>query len=182
MQEGFGEFFVEQDFWITPGQGGQFGSQKCAIIGEQQLGALFADLRSVAADPDAIGFRARVPERDVFFQVAGTGEHLVGDGPVDVDLAAGNVFENAFVGGGLTANVVVFGQAVDGDSEAHAGEFHPFTRDGNYAAGDDEGEDFHFGEDGQDATEFAMADERFTADDGDVKRFVPANEFKNAVD
>ena len=181
MQEGLGEFLVEQKFCIALGQGGQFGSENCAITGEQQLRALFADLRSVTRDPDAFGFRARIPEGNVFLEVAGTCEHLVGDGPVNVDLAPGDVFKDAVVRGGFAANVVVFGQAVDRDGDAYAGKFHPFDGDGDYTTGYDKREDFHFGEDGQDATEFAMADERFASHDRDVLWFVPADQFENAV-
>jgi hypothetical protein len=139
-------------------------------------------LGSVEADPDAIDLGARVPEGDVFVQVAGAREHLARDGPVNIDLAAFNVRKDALVGGRFAANVVILWEAVNGDGDAEARNLHPFERNGNDGAGDDEAEDVESAKSGKNAGEFAMADEGFAADQGDVDGLVFADEVEDAVD
>ena len=167
------KFFVHQR---------QFARESLAVGRQKHFGALFADLRCIDADPDAIHFGARAPESDVFFEVARALHHRPRDHPVDVDFAAFDIFENAFVGGGLAADVVVLGQPVNRDGHADARQLHPLRRDGNHGAGDDERENIHAAQRGKDAAEFAVADERFAADKRNVNRLVLAHETQHAVD
>lgn len=164
IDEGFRETFVEEHFGVALGESGEFLREDLAVVGREALGAFFADLRSVDADPEAVYFFAGIPKLYVLFEVAGALEHLACDGPVDVDFATMELAEDFFVGCGLTANVVVFGKTVDGDGDSNAWKRYPLERDGDDAAGDDQSKDAHFAEDGENLGEFAMADERFAAD------------------
>ena len=167
------EFLVHQ---------GQFARQGFAVSRQEHFGALFADLRCIDADPHAIHFGARAPESDVFIEVARALHHRARDHPVDIDFAAFDILENFFVGGGRAADVVVLGQPVNRDGHADARQLHPLRRDGNDGAGDDECENIHAAQDGKDAAEFFVADERFAADKRDVNRLMLANEIHHAVD
>lgn len=181
-KQGFSHPFGEEEFRELLVKHREFASEGFAVGGQKHFRALFADLGSVDADPDTVHFRARAPEGDIFFEVTGAFEHRACDDPVNVDFAAFDIFENAFVGGGLAADVVVLGEAVDRDGDADARQLHPFDGDGNDGAGDDEGENIHAAEDGENAAELFVADERFAADEGNVNRFVLADEIDDAID
>jgi hypothetical protein len=129
-----------------------------------------------------INFRPRVPESDVLFEVSWAREHGAGDDPVDVDGSSSDVLKYALVGGWFSAFVVIFGEAVDGDGDAQAGDFHPVGRDGDDAAGHDHGEDFHCAEHGKNAVELAMADHGLASDQGDVHWAMAAYEIEDALD
>lgn len=53
---------------------------------------------------------------------------------------------------------------------------------GNYAAGDQQGEDAHLVQGRENAVQFAMADHRFPADQGDVQGLVLAHKAQYAID
>jgi hypothetical protein len=143
---------------------------------------LFAELRGVEAHPEAVNLWAVAPERHVFFEVAGARKHLARDGPVNVDLAAFDVFEDALVGGGLAANVVMFRETVNGDGNAETGDLHPLGRDGYDSAGDNEGENVERAESRENTAELPMADQGFAAHQGNVDRFVLADESQDTID
>ena len=149
---------------------------------QELLRALFSDLRCVDADPNAIHFGAGAPERDIFFEIAGAFEHRARNDPVNVDFAAFDIFQDAFVGSGLAADVVVFGKAVDRDCDADARELHPFDRDGDHGAGDDERENIHAAENWENAAEFLVTDEGLAADERNVNGLVLADEIDDAID
>ncbi len=149
---------------------------------QELLRALFSDLRGVDADPDTIHFGPGTPERDIFIEIAGAFEHWTRDDPVNVDFAAFDIFQDAFVGGGLTADVMVFGKAVNRDGDADARKLHPLDGNGNDGAGDDERENIHAAENRENAAEFLVANERLAADKRDVNRLMLADEIDDAVD
>ena len=101
---------------------------------------------------------------------------------MNVDFAAFDIFQDAFVGGGLTADVVMFGQAVNRDGNADAGKLHPFDGDGDHGAGDDQGENIHAAENRENAAEFLVADEGLAADERNMNRLVLADKIDYAVD
>ena len=152
------------------------------ICGGQHLVAEFANLRRVCTDPHAADFRAGVPECDVLFEVAVAMEHGPSNGPVNVYATAFNVLQDALVGGGLAAFVVMFGESVNGDGDGEIGNVLPLHGNGNDSAGDDHSVHTHGGEFGQYAREFFMAYERFAADERNMKRFVTTNSVEDAVD
>ena len=149
---------------------------------QELLRAFFSDLRRVNADPDAIHFGPGAPERDVLLEIAGAFEHRARDHPVNVDFAAFDIFQDAFVGGGLTADVVVFGKAVDRDGDTNARKLHPLDGNGDHGAGDHERENIHAAENRENAAEFLVTDERLAADKRNVNRLVLADEIDDAID
>lgn len=165
IQKRFCHAFRKEQFRKALGQRRKLAGNRGTMFRQEHFGALLANLRSVKADPDAVHLGGGIPKRDVFFQVAGAGEHLARNRPVDIDIAAGDVFQDAFVGGGLAADVVVFGQSVNGNGDADARDFHPFERNGNHSAGDHHCENSHVAEGRENFGKLAMADERFAADE-----------------
>ena len=149
---------------------------------QEHLGALFSDLGRIDADPNAIHFGPRAPERDILIEIARAFEHRARDHPVNVDFAAFNIFQDAFVGGGLTADVVVFGKAVDRDGDADARKLHPLDGNGNHGARHNQRENIHAAQDRENAAQFLVADERLAADQRNVNRLVLADEIDDAVD
>lgn len=181
-EQSFAHPFREEKFWKLFVHDGQLAREDFAVFRQEFLRALFSDLRCVDADPNAIHFGASAPERDVLLEIARAFEHRTRDYPVNVDFTAFDIFQDAFVGGGLTADVVVFGKAVDRDGDADARKFHPLDRDGNHGASDHERKNIHAAEYRKNAAEFFVADERLAADERNVNRFVLADEIDDAVD
>src|SRR5580704_10212424 len=181
-EERFAHAFCEQEFWKLLVHDGQFAREDFAVLWQELLCAFFSDLRCVNADPNTIHLGPGAPERDVFFEIAGALEHRARDHPVNVDFAAFDIFQDAFVGGGLTADVVMFGQAINRDGHADAGKLHPFDRDGDHGARGDQRENIHAAENWENAAEFLVTHERLAADKRNVNRFVLADEIDDAVD
>lgn len=182
MDDRASDALVCQELGIFPGQDEQLARDECAVFQGEHFPTLFADLRGVEAHPQSVNLWAAAPERHVFFEVARARKHLVRDGPVNVDLAAFDVFEDALVGGGLAANVVMLWETVNGDGNAETWDLHPFGRDGDDSAGDNEREDVERAEGGENTTELAMADQGFAAHQGNVDRLVFANESQDTID
>jgi len=178
----FGHAFREKKFRILLVHHGQFASEGFAVCRREHFRGLFSDLRRVDADPDAIHFGARAPERDVFIEVAGTFEHGARDRPMDVDFAAFDIFQDALIRGGLAADVVVLREAVDRDCNAHARKLHPFGGNGDHRACDNQRENIHAAENRKNAAEFLVADERLAADEGNMDRLVFSDEIDDAID
>ena len=135
INDGVCDAFVGQEFGISLMQRRQLSRERDAIIGSQYFRTLLANLRGVNADPEAVYFRPGAPEGQVFVEVAATREHSARNGPVDVDFTSRDIFENAFVGRGLAANVVMLGKPVHRDSDTETGDLHPVARNRNYTAG-----------------------------------------------
>ena len=182
MQECLRDAFVDQKFAKFASKRRKLRRDLLAILGREHLGAALADLRSVETDPDAVHFGPRIPEGDVLFQIAGTLKHGAGDYPMNVNFAAGDIFEDEVVGRGPSPDVVMFRQTVDGNRHANAGQVHPAERDWDYTAGDYERENVHGAQGGKDQAEFAMAHEWFATDQGDVHGLVSSHEVQDAVD
>src|SRR6267143_7098050 len=140
MKDGVGHAVSNQELWKLAMQRRQALCEGGAFVRGQHFGALFTELGSVNADPDAVNLGACAPERDILLQVVMAREHGTRDDPVDIDLAAFYVFEDALVGCGLAADVVMLGKAVDGNRDAQARNSHPLDWDGNHGAGNHESE------------------------------------------
>lgn len=181
-EERFAHAFREQKFWKLLVQDGQLACEDFAVFRQELFRALFTDLRRVNADPNAIHFGPGAPERHVLLEISRAFEHWTRDHPMNVDFAAFDIFQDAFVGGGLAADVVVLGQAVDRDGDADARKLHPFDWDGDDSAGDHERKNIHAAQDREDAAEFFMADERFAADKRNMNGLVLADKIDDAVD
>ena len=181
-EQGFAHTFREQEFWKLFIQDGQLAREDFAVFWQELLGALFSDLRCVDADPNAIHLGPSAPERDVLLKIPRAVEHRTRDHPVNVDFTAFNIFQDAFVGGGLTTDVVVFGKAVDRDGDADARELHPFDRDRDHGARHHQCKNIHAAQYGKNAAELFVADERFAADERNVNGLVLADEIDDAVD
>ena len=98
------------------------------------------------------------------------------------DPGALNVFQNALVGGGLAARVVLRLQAVDGDDDVEVLEGVPLR--GNFAegAGDHLGVDTAAVDLRQQRVELAVTDQRIAADEGNVHGLVLVDEGEHARD
>jgi hypothetical protein len=95
------------------------------------------------------------------------------------DFAVANIFQNAGVGGGLATFVVMLWKAVDGDGNAAAWQADPLFWNWDYSAGDDQREDTTAAKLGQDAAQFAMPDQWFTADQRHVKGAMALHQIHN---
>ena len=100
---------------------------------------------------------------------------------MDGDLCAGDVFEDAVVGGGFAACVVLGLEAVDGDGDGEPFEFLPMGRDDAEGAGDDLGVDAAAFDLGQEEFELAITDERVASYEGDVEGFVLVDEGEDSL-
>lgn len=89
---------------------------------------------------------------------------------------SGDVLENAIVSCGSTPRVVLGLQAVYGNDQVKRGDAAPFERNGSNRAGDDLDFDLHGGQLGKEGAQFAVANQRFAADDGKMQGFEAANE------
>ena len=65
------------------------------------------------------------PEAEEFFEVSGAAGDLAGDRAVNGHETLADGVENAFVGGGFAALVMLRLQSVDGDDQAELGEVVP---------------------------------------------------------
>src|ERR671931_892782 len=90
-----------------------------AVAPGQHLTRLFAYLWRVGADPDVVDLRTSAPEGEVLTEISGAVHHGPGDSEVDVDLAPGDIFEDALVRCRFAANVMVLGKTIhkNGDPE-----------------------------------------------------------------
>ena len=104
---------INEEFGVLLGQLRKFRSYDGTILRGQRLRAAFADLRRVQANPYAVHAGLSAPKGYVILEVARTLHHRRGDDPMRIELTAVKVLQNAFVSGGLSAHVVMFGQAVD---------------------------------------------------------------------
>src|SRR5580704_17458970 len=62
MDEGATHARVHQKLRKLLAEQRQFGGDEFAMVGRKHFGTLFADLRSVQANPDAVCFRPLIPE------------------------------------------------------------------------------------------------------------------------
>src|SRR5262245_17238033 len=160
----------------------QLRDERPALGRRDHLGALFAYLRGVQTQPDPRDLRLRRPERQVFVQIPRPLELGPRDHPADVHPPAGDVLQDALVGGGCPALVVIGLQAVDGDSNADVAERVPLRWYRNDPARDHQRLDAHAAQFRQDPTELPVANERLSADDGEVNRPMQTHKLENAVD
>ena len=170
-----------QELWVFAMQGRQTLCQGGAIIRREHFSTLLAELRSVNADPNAVHLRACAPERDVLLQVILASEHGARDDPVNIDLATFDVLENALVGCGLAADIVMLGETVDGNRDAQTRNSHPLERDGNHGAGNHESEYTQLAECGKNAAQLAMTDQRLAANQGNVEGLMLAHKLHDAI-
>jgi len=101
---------------------------------------------------------------------------------MDVDATAGEVGEDALVGGRVAANIVVLREAVNGDGGSEARQAEPLHGNGNDAAGDDHGEDAAAGKLRKNQAKLAMTYKRFAADQSNVQRLEAVDESDDAAD
>src|SRR5438045_4876232 len=125
---------------------------------------MFALLWAVKAHPDSIDLGSGLPESNIFFQIAGPLQHRSSNGPMDVDFAVADVFQNAGVGRRFAPGIMVLRQSVDGDSNPAPAQSHPLFGNGNDSARHNQGKNILFTECRQYAAEFAMANHRLTTD------------------
>jgi hypothetical protein len=182
IKDGASDAFRGEEFGIFLGDCRQLAGNKLAVGISEHFGGLFRELGSVEADPDAVDLRPVTPKGDVLLEVGGARKHRARDGPMDIDLATFDVFQDALVGGRFAANIMMFGESVDRDGDSDSGELHPFHRDRDNGAGDNEGKNFQGAECGKNPAELTMADQRFTANQGYMDGLVFAYELQNALD
>ncbi len=101
------------EFWVLGGKTVELVEETMADFGGDDLRALRSHLRGEEAYPDALDLGTGAPETEKFFHVTGTVRDLAGYGAVDGDAAVFDGVENALIGGGFAALVVLGLQAVD---------------------------------------------------------------------
>ena len=139
-------------------------------------------LRSEQAEPDLRYGRLGAPELKELVEVSGAGGDLCGDGAVDGDSGVLDIFEDALVGGGLAALVVLRVKSIDGYDDVKLSESLPVGGDDAESAGDDLGVDAASFDLGQEEFQFSMSDQRVAADKGDVQRFFFVQEIEYTLD
>ena len=100
---------------------------------------------------------------------------------MDIDFAAGDILQDALVGGRLAPDVVVLRQAIDRNRHARARQAHPLHRDGDDAAGHHQREDAHAAEDRKDFAELAVTHERLSAHQRYVQRAMLLHQVDDAA-
>ena len=76
---------------------------------------------------------------------------------------------------------MVLGKSVNRDCDADAPKLHPLGGNGDDSAGDHERENIHSAQNGKNAAEFLMSDERLATDQRNVNRLMFADEIYHAV-
>src|SRR5437773_1816759 len=116
---------VHQQFWISLACSQQIAGCRVALCRGQHLRALLASLRRVKAHPHTYDFRPVAPESNIFLKVPRPLQHRPRDCPVNIHPASFYVLQDTFVSGGLAANIMMLGQAVDRNHDPHARNLHP---------------------------------------------------------
>jgi hypothetical protein len=88
---------------------------------------------------------------------------------MDVDFPIANVLQDAGIGCGLTALIVMFRKSINGDRHATTWQANPLFWDGNYSAGDDQCGDAAAAQFRQNSAEFAVPDQRLSANQRDMQ-------------
>mgnify|MGYP003694771159 CR=1 FL=1 len=151
-------------------------------IGPQPLGGHLALLRRVQAHPDLLGVGLRLPELQELFDVSRPFDLLPRHGAMDGDVVAGDVFEDAVVGGRRPPGVVLGLQAVDRHDNLQPPQAAPADRNLAHGARHELRVDAAGGQDRQQRVELAIPDQRFAADDRQVQRAMAIHEPEHAVD
>jgi hypothetical protein len=101
---------------------------------------------------------------------------------MDGDIATLYVLEDALVGCGLTADVVMLGQTVYRDGHTQTRDLHPLNGDRNHGTGNHHRKYAQFAKGGKHAAQLAMPDQRLAAYQGNLERLVLANESQDTFD
>ena len=143
----------------------EVGDGAFAIGRPQPLVRDFTDLRCVEAHPDFFDLRALRPEREKLVKVAGPRGQLARRRAMHGDCVALDVFENAIVGRGCAADVMLRLQAVDRHDNREAAEFVPVFRDLPHRTGHELGVDAARGQSRQQHVQLAKSHQRLAPDD-----------------
>src|SRR5690242_18765868 len=147
----------------------------------QHLGAVLLLLRRVQTDPDANHLCSRIPESQIFFEVAFSAQHGRCNGPVNVYPAAHDVAQDSLVGRRLATDIMMLRQAVDRDCYPYSRNDRPFLGNWNYGTGYHHGMDTHLAQPGQQSAQFAMPYQRLASDQGQVQRTMLPDQTQDAI-
>jgi len=170
------------DFGKRVAEARQFGNDGLPIEGSEALWTVFALLRREEAEPDVFHFGATRPEIGEIAEIARALDLRACDGAMDGDLVTSDVFQNAVVGCGRAPRVMLGLQAVNGDDQMKVGDAAPLERNGANSAGNELDFDIHGGQLGKEGAQFAIANQRLAADDGEMQGFDAANEREDGGD
>jgi hypothetical protein len=168
--------------WILNAQLQHFGDGALALLGSEDFGHLIADLGSEEAEPDFFDLRAGGPKLQEFGEIAGALHHLAGDGAMNGDVLVGDIFQDAFVGGGRAADIVFGLEAIHGDGDVQVIQRWPSGAHGAEGAGNKLYMDAALHQKRQQNFQFAKADQGIATDDGKVQGLQAIDDFQNAVD
>src|SRR5262245_27266354 len=112
LQQGLRYARAHEKLRIAFPQWRQDPRQHRAIFRSEHFSSIFTLLRSVETYPDTVHFPARTPEGHVLFQIPWTLRHRPRDGPVNIDFALTNIFENAVIGGRFAPFIMMLGKPV----------------------------------------------------------------------
>jgi len=153
-----------------------------AIGGLEFFLGLFAHLRRVKAEPDRLDVRIIRPRLDELFDVALAQRLLARHRAMHRDLVAFDVLEDAIVGRRRPAHVVFGLQTIDRDADLQPGNLRPLDRNRTHGARHDLDEQSALGQLGQQHIQLAIAHQRLAADERDVQRLHPVDDFEDAFD
>jgi hypothetical protein len=160
---------VHVEDWIKRAKAEKFRDDSGTESRRKNLRSRGSYLWGEDAHPDLFGLRLCAPETEKVLEVTGPSGDLAGDGAVDGDADVCDVLEDAIVGGGSATDIVLGLEAVDGDDYVEALEVLPMGRDGAEGAGYNLSVDAAVFEFGEDCFQFTKANERISADEGDVE-------------
>jgi len=84
--------------------------------------------------------------------------------PVNVYLTARDVPKNSVAGSRAPPDIMMFGETIHRDCDPYAGNGCPLLRNWDHSARDNHGADTHFTQDRQQTAQFAMPNQRLSAD------------------
>jgi hypothetical protein len=106
---------------VTLTKSGKNSHETEAVVIGKFFWTRFAALGSIDARPDAVHLGSTTPEGKELLQIIELLQLLPDDCAVNIDAAPGDVFQNAAVGGGVSALVMIGRQAIDRDGDSDAG-------------------------------------------------------------
>jgi hypothetical protein len=174
--------FRRVDLWVERPKCGNLIDRDHALGCRETLGAVLSFLGREQTEPDLTNIFLERPRVNEFLQVARLRKELRDDGAVNDDPVTADVPQDALIGGWSPPRIVFGPKTINRNNQVQIGQFSPFLRDGANGAGDDLDLYLHDIKLPDETGQFSKANQRFTADEGDMQRTIPSNQFENSLD
>lgn len=182
MEEFLELAFRHVELGIAGAQIEQFADGSLTLFAGEAFGRVLALLRSENTHPYFLGVFVCRPEMQEAFEISRLAHHGRGDGAVDSDVMSADVGEDSIVGGGSAANVVLGRKAVDAYGNGEASIRGPAFWQGTESAGDNLHMKVALEKPGEQGFELAIAHERISADEREMKRLILVDDAEDAFD